>query len=58
MTEEKIHGNVKLDIQVDYQYHRNIPQHSNQVYQEKEHKENQLDLFSICQSHKDEVRHI
>ena len=58
MTEEKVHGGVKLGVQVDYQYHPHIPQHSDQVYQEKEGEEDQPDLFRICQSHEDEVRHL
>ena len=29
-----------------------------QVYQEKEGEEDQPDLFRICQSHEDEVRHL
>ena len=58
MTEEKVHGGVKLGVQVDYQYHPHIPQHSDQVYQEKEGEEDQPDLFRVCQSHEDEVRHL
>ena len=58
MNEEKIHGCVKLEIQADYQHHSCIAQHSDQVYQEKEGEEDQPDLFRICQSHEDEVRHL
>ena len=58
MTEEKVHGGVKLGVQADYQYHPHIPQYSDQVYQEKEGEEDQPDLFRICQSHEDEVRHL
>ena len=58
MTEEKIHGCVKLGIQGDYQYHPHIPQHSDQVYQEKEGEEDQLGLFRVSQSHEDEIRHV
>ena len=58
MTEEKVHGGVKLGVQADYQYHPHISQHSDQVYQEKEGEEDQLDLFRVCQSHEDEVRHL
>ena len=58
MTEEKVHGCVKLGIQADYQDHPHIPQHSDQVYQEEESEEDQLDLFRVSQSHEDEVRHM
>ena len=58
MTEEKVHGAVKLGVQVDYQDHPHIPQHSHQVYQEEEGEEGQPDLFRVCQSHEDEVRHL
>ena len=58
MTEEKIHGAVKLGVQADYQDHPHIPQHSHQVYQEEEGEEDQPDLFRVCQSHEDEVRHL
>ena len=58
MTEEKVNGGVKPGIQVDYQDHPHIPQHSHQVYQEEEGEEDQPDLFRVCQSHEDEVRHL
>lgn len=58
MTEEKIHGGVRMEIEADYQHHSCIAQHSDQVYQEKEGEEDQPDLFRICQSHEDEVRHL
>ena len=58
MTEQKIHGSVKLGIQADYQHHPHIPHHSDQVYQEKEGAEGQPDLFRVCQSHEGEVRHM
>ena len=58
MTEEKVHGAVKLRVQADYQDHPHIPQHSHQVYQEEEGEEDQPDLFRVCQSHEDEVRHL
>ena len=58
MTEEKVHGAVKLGVQADYQDHPHIPQHSHQVYQEEEGEEDQPDLFRVCQSHEDEVRHL
>ena len=45
-------------VQGDYQYQSHSPQHSDQVYQEKEGEEDQLDLFRVCQSHEDEVRHL
>jgi hypothetical protein len=45
VTEKKIHRSVKLEIQVNDQFHPYVPQHSDQVYQEKEHREQQLDLF-------------
>ena len=51
-------GGVKLGVQADYQYHPHIPQYSDQIYQEKEGEEDQPDLFRICQSHEDEVRHL
>ena len=58
MTEEKVHGAVKLGVQADYQDHPHIPQHSHQVYQEEEGEEDQPDLFRVCQSHEHEVRHL
>ena len=58
MTEEKIRGGVKLGVQADYQDHPYVLQHSDQVYQEKEGEEDQPDLFRVCQSHQDEVRHM
>lgn len=45
MAEEKVHGGVKLEIQADYQHHPCIAQHSHQVDQEKEHKQDPLDCF-------------
>ena len=58
MTEEKVHGGVKLGDQADYQDHLHVPQHSDQVYQEEESEEDQPDPFRVCQSHEDEVRHM
>ena len=49
---------MKLGVQADYQDHPHIPQHSHQVYQEEEGEEDQPDLFRVCQSHEDEVRHL
>ena len=58
MTEEKVHGCVKLGVQAGYQDHPHVPQHSDQVYQEEEGAEGQPDLFRVCQSHEDEVKHM
>lgn len=58
MTEEKVHGSVQLEIQADYQYHPCIAQHGNQVYEQKQHEEDPLGLFRICQPQKDEVRYL
>ena len=58
MTEEKVHGGVKLGVQADYQDHPHVPQQSDQIYQEEEGEEDQPDLFRVCQSHEDEVRHM
>lgn len=49
---------MQQEIQADYQYNPCIAQHSNQVYLEEQHEEDQLDFFRICQSQKDEVRHL
>ena len=57
MSEKEIHGGMKLEIQVDDQYHPCISQHTDQVNHEKQDKEDQLDVFRFSQPHKDEVRH-
>lgn len=58
MREEKVHGGVQVGIEADDQHHAYIPQHSAQVDQQKQHREDQLQLRRLCQPRKDEVRHV
>ena len=54
MTQEVVHGGVKVRISPDYQHHCHVSCQGQEVNQQEQHKEQSLDMGITRQPEKDE----